>query len=99
LAHVAAVERAIGDSGVSVWGIVVSAGHARFAAPLRPHVVEVSVVGDVLRAQAMQARLADQKRLEWAWAKLRQEAERSPGRREAHAAWLRSRDRAAGNCE
>ena len=98
LAHVAAVERAIGDSGVSIWGIVVSAGRARFAAPLRPHVVPVSAIGDVLRAQAMQARLADQNRLDQAWARLGQEAERSPGRREAHVAWLRSRDRAAGNC-
>ena len=94
LPHVAAVERAIGDSGVSVWGIVVSAGHARFVAPLRPHVVPVSAIGDVL-----QARLADQNRLDRAWARLRQEAERSPGRREAHVAWLWSRDRAAGNCE
>jgi hypothetical protein len=99
LAHVAAVERAIGDNGVSVWGIVVSAGHARFAAPLRPHVVPVSAIGDVLQAQAMQARLADQDRLGRAWARLRQEAERSPGRWEAHVAWLRSRNRTAGNCE
>ena len=99
LAHVAAVERAIGDSGVSVWGIVVSAGHARFAAPLRPHVVPVSTLGEILQAQAMQARPADQDRLDCAWTRLRQEAERSPGRREAHVAWLRSRDRAAENCE
>jgi hypothetical protein len=96
LAHVAAVERAIGDSRVPVWGLVVSAGHARFAAPLRPHVVPVSAIGDVLQAQAKQARPADQDRLDWAWARLPQEAERSPGRREAHVAWLRSRDRAAG---
>jgi hypothetical protein len=99
LAHVAAVERAIGDSGVSVWGLVVNAGHARFAPPLRPHVVPVSAIGDVLQAQAMQAHLADQDRLGRAWARLRQEAERSPGRREAHVAWLRSRDRVAGNCD
>lgn len=99
LAHVAAVERAIGDSGVSVWGIVVSAGHARFAAPLRPHVIPVSAVSEVLRAQAMQARPADQDRLDRAWTRLQQEAVRSPGRREAHVAWLRSRDCAAGTCE
>jgi hypothetical protein len=99
LAHVAAVERAIGDGVVSVWGLVVSAGHARFAAPLRPHVVDVSTVDRVLQAQARMVRSADPDRLDRAWARLRHEAERSPGRREAHVAWLRSRDRAVGNCE
>jgi len=91
LAHVAAVERAIGDSGVPVWGLVVCAGHARFAAPLRPHAVAVSAIGDVLQAQAKQARAADQDRIDRAWARLRQEAERSAGRQAAHIAWLRAR--------
>ena len=99
LAHVAAVERAIGDDGVPVWGLVVSAGHARFAAPLRPHVVDVSAVDGVLRAQSRMARHGHQDRLDRAWARLQQEAERSSERREAHIAWLRSRDRAVGNCE
>jgi hypothetical protein len=97
--HVAAVERAIGDHAVAVWGLVVSAGHARFAAPLRPHVVDVSVIGTVLQAEAIRGRWCDPHRLDRAWARLRREAERSPGRREAHVAWLRSRERAARICE
>lgn len=99
LAHVAAVERAIGDSGVSIWGLVVSAGHARFAAPLRPHVVDMSTLDRVLQAQAETAGPVDQDRLDQAWSRLRQEAERSPGRREAHVAWLRSRGGVVGTCE
>lgn len=91
LAHVAAVERAIGDSRVQVFGVVISAGHARFAPPLRPHVVQVSVVDGVLRSLAGGTRSGDQDRLERAWALLSQEADRSPGRRAAHVDWLRSR--------
>ncbi|HTH47302.1 MAG TPA: nuclease-related domain-containing protein [Candidatus Limnocylindria bacterium] len=99
LAHVGAVERAIGDSRVRVLGVVVSAGHARFAAPLRPHVVQVSAVNGVLRSLADGTRSGDQDRLDRAWALLSQEAARSPGRRAAHVDSLRSRHPGAGNCE
>ncbi|GAB0119869.1 nuclease-related domain-containing protein [Acidisoma sp. 7E03] len=99
LTHVAAVERSIGDGRIRVSGVVVSAGHARFAAPLRPYVVPVDSVDGALRSLARVARPYDGDRLDRAWALLCREADRSPGRRAAHVDWLRSRHPDIGNCE
>jgi hypothetical protein len=98
LAHMAAVERAIGDSQVRVRGVVVSAGHARFVAALRSHVVPAEQLAGVLRDGA-ESELRETWRIERAWAALCREAARSPERQAGHIAWVRSRDRDAGNCE
>jgi hypothetical protein len=99
LAHVGTVERAIGDRGVRVWGLVVSAGHARFAPALRPHVVPLTSLSSVLLTHAAEMRERAQDALDCAWAKLACEAQMSQARRVEHMTWLRARDRARGKCE
>ena len=90
LAHVVAVERAIGDRMVRVRGTVVSAGHARFAPELRAHVVSEAAMADVLLGAASGAPV-EPWRLEEAWAALGREAARSPALRAGHIAWLKTR--------
>jgi Holliday junction resolvase-like predicted endonuclease len=89
-AHVAAVERAIDDREVPVWGLVVSAGHARFAPALRAHVVPAAELSGVLRNGA-RANHGERWRIERAWAALEREAARSPNRLAAHIARLQAR--------
>ena len=91
-AHVAAVERAIGDREVPVWGLVVSAGHARFAPALRAHVVPAAELAGVLRNGA-RGDHGERWRIERAWASLGREAARSPNRLAAHIARLQARYR------
>jgi Holliday junction resolvase-like predicted endonuclease len=88
--HVAAVERAIGDREVPVWGLVVSAGHARFAPALRAHVVPAAELAGVLRDSA-RGDHGERRKIERAWAALSREASRSPERQAAHIAWLKAR--------
>lgn len=89
-AHVAAVERTIGDRSVPVWGLVVSAGHARFAPALRAHVMPVSQLASVLVSESRGCD-AEPGRMSAAWETLRREAAKSPERQAAHIAWLRGR--------
>ena len=89
-AHVAAVERAIGDREVPVWGLVVSAGHARFAPALRAHVVPAADLAGVLRDSA-RGDHGERRKIERAWAALSREASRSPERQAGHIAWLKAR--------
>ncbi|GBR07875.1 MULTISPECIES: nuclease-related domain-containing protein [Acetobacter] len=91
-AHVTAVERAIGDREVPVWGLVVSAGHARFAPALRAHIVPAAELSGVLRHGA-RADHGEVRRIERAWASLGREAARSPSRLAAHIARLQARYR------
>ncbi len=86
-AHVAAVERAIGDREVPVWGLVVSAGHARFAPALRAHVVPAAELTAVLRDGA-RGDHGERPKMQRAWAALSREAARSPERQTDHIAWL-----------
>ena len=88
--HVAAVERAIGDREVPVWGLVVSAGHARFAPALRAHVVPAAELAGVLRDSA-RGDHGERRKIERAWAALSREASRSPERQAGHIAWLKAR--------
>ncbi|MBW4025612.1 MAG: NERD domain-containing protein [Proteobacteria bacterium] len=90
LAHVGVIERAIGDKGIPVMGMVVSAGHARFAHALRPHVVALSELGTVLRS-VRGPRDLDPRRLDKAWAYLSREAARSPKRMAGHIARMHAR--------
>ena len=98
-AHVGTVERAIGDRAVRVFGLVVAAGHARFAERLRPHVVPFADLVDVLRATSLKHAPFPPGSVDRAWALLMHEADRSQIRRDAHAAWVRSRGRCRSNCE
>ena len=91
-AHVAAVERAIDDREVPVWGLVVSAGHARFAPALRAHVVPAAELAGVLRNGA-RGDHGERWRIERAWASLGREAARSPNRLAAHISRLQARYR------
>jgi Holliday junction resolvase-like predicted endonuclease len=91
-AHVAAVERAIGDREVPVWGLVVSAGHARFAPALRAHVVPAAELAGALRDGACGDH-GELRRIERAWASLGRVAARSPNRLAAHIARLQARYR------
>ena len=91
-AHVAAVERAIGDREVPLWGLVVSAGHPRFAPALRAHVVPAAELAGVLR-NGVRADHGERWRIERAWASLGREAARSPNRLAAHIARLQARYR------
>jgi hypothetical protein len=90
LVHVGAVERAIGDREIPVLGIVVSAGHARFATALRPHIVPVSEIAEVLRSIGQRS-FRQTLRMDRVWEYLRREAERSPERQAAHIARIRAR--------
>jgi Holliday junction resolvase-like predicted endonuclease len=88
-AHVDAIVRTINDRTVPVWGLVVSAEHARFAPALRPHVVPAAELVGVLRAGA--AGLLEGQGVQRAWALLGREADRSPERQAGHVATLRDR--------
>ena len=98
VAHVRIVERAIGDRDISVPGLVVSAGRARFSAPLRAHIVPLVDLAEVLQALEARPWLHKQPSLDRAWALLAREAEASASRREAHAARVRSRHGDRENC-
>lgn len=98
-AHVGMVEQTIGDRDVSVRGLVVGAGHAHFAAPLRSHIVPLAELAEVLQALATRPRLHNPHSLDRAWTLLAREAERSASRREAHAARVKSRRGDGQNCD
>ena len=98
-AHVAIVERAIGNREVRVFGLVVSAGHARYAERLRSYIVPLVQLPNVLQVQAMKMRPCPSSSLDRAWSLLTREAERSAPRREAHSARVRSRRSHQTNCE
>lgn len=99
IAHVGMVERAIGDRETKVFGLVVSAGHARYAESLRRHVVPMTRLLDVLRAESATLSPSARPALDRAWDPLAAEASRSPARREAHTGWVRSRRNQPSNCE
>jgi Nuclease-related domain len=99
LAHVGMVERAIGAREVRVSGLVVSAGRARYSERLRRHVVLLADLAAVLRAHAAAVVPCRPASLDRAWAILTREADRSEVRREAHAAWVRSRRSNSTDCE
>ncbi|MCB8878569.1 nuclease-related domain-containing protein [Acidisoma silvae] len=86
--HVHAVERTIGDM-LLVWGLVVSAGHARLAPALHMHVVPTANLVRVLSSIA-EAAHSDPPAMERAWAILSREAARSPGRQTAHINWVKA---------
>jgi hypothetical protein len=90
-AHVAMVERAIGDREVAVFGLVVNAGHARYAASLKAHVVPLAQLPDVLRTHSGNHPPGSSSALDRAWQLMAREAEKSDARRAPHAAWVRSR--------
>lgn len=98
-AHVGIVERAIGEREVRVFGLVVSAGHARYAERLRRHVVPLADLAAVLRVHAADVAPCRPASLDRAWAILTREADRSEVRREAHAASVRSRRGNSTDCE
>jgi len=98
-AHVGIVERTIGGLGVRVFGLVVSAGHARYGERLRRHVVPLADLAAALRVHAADVAPCRPASLDQAWAILTREADRSEVRREAHAAWVRSRRSISTNCE
>lgn len=89
-AHVGVIERAIGDRGVPVLGMVVSAGHARFSPALRSHIFPASEIAAVLRS-VRGAHDFDPRRLDKAWAYLSREAARSPNRIAGHIARVQAR--------
>jgi hypothetical protein len=91
VAHVAIVERAIGDREVAVFGLVVSAGHARYATSLQAHVVPLADLPDALRTHSASRQPGSSSALDRAWALMAREAEMSEARRASHAAWVRSR--------
>jgi Nuclease-related domain len=88
-AHVDAIVRTIDDRTVPIWGLVVSAGYARFAPALRPHVVPAAELVGVLRAGV--DGLMEGQGIQRAWALLSREADRSPERQAGHVAALRDR--------
>jgi hypothetical protein len=94
-AHIWAIEQFLGDRGVSVWGYVVSAGNARFAAEIAAHVVPLGLLGDVLRSSGAPS-MAGYGRLDGAWERLQREAARSGARRQAQIAHARRRRQASG---
>jgi hypothetical protein len=91
-AHMGAVRAVIGDPAVSLRGLVVSAGHARFAEPIAGCVVPLRQMVAVLR-ESVAIPLCGQAPINAAWAVLAGEAARSEPRRAAHAAYVRSRKR------
>ena len=99
VAHVAMVERAIADREVAVFGLVVGAGHARYATSLSSHVVPLAQLPDALRTHAAKLPLGSQWALDRAWELMAREAEKSETRRAPHAAWVRSKRNHHSNCE
>lgn len=97
--HVGMVERAIGDRDVRVFGLVVAAGHARYGDRLRRHVVPLAELAGVLRAHAADIPSCPPGSLDRAWTVLTREEGRSVTRRDAHAAWVRSRRSHQADCE
>lgn len=91
-AHMDAVRAVIGDAGVSLRGLVVSAGHARFAPPLAGRVVPLRGLAGVLRESAASPSWG-QGGIDAAWAALTAEAAASDGRRAAHVERVDSRKR------
>jgi hypothetical protein len=99
LTHVGIVERAIGEREVRVFGLVVSAGHARYGDRLQGHVVPLAELAAVVRAQTARFPSCRPASLDRAWTLLSREADRSEARREAHAARVRSRRSNPTKCE
>lgn len=91
--HVEAAKLAVGI-GVPMWGIVVSAGTARFCPELVPVVTKLEEVAD--RLAGMPGQACDPGRMDAAWRALTAAAARSPGLREAHLEQLRKRSVVAG---
>ena len=90
LGHVRAVERFVADRRVGVRGLVVGAGHARFAPEIAPLVVPVRHLGEALSALAWPD-LADPRVLDAAWRRLEIEAGQGAFRRSGHEAYARGR--------
>ena len=88
-AHVQAAKKAISDT-LLVWGLVVSAGHARLAPALHAHVVPTANLARVLSTIAEVAH-SEPRAIERAWAILSREAARSPERHAADVNWLKAR--------
>lgn len=95
-AHMGAVRAVISDPAVSLRGLVVSAGHARFAGPIAGCVVPLHQMANVLR-ESTAIPLYGQTHIDRAWAMLASEAARSDSRRAPHVAYVRSRKRALGS--
>jgi len=90
LVHVRAVERFVADPAVWVRGLVVSAGHADFAAQIARTIVPLANLRTVLQHHVA-IPLVGQDAIEVAWSRLAAEAMRNERRRSAHAAYVRSR--------
>jgi hypothetical protein len=88
--HMGAVRSVIGDADVSLRGLVVSAGRARFALSIEGAVVPVRDLGRTLR-ESCAVPAAGQAAIDAAWAVLVVESSQSAGRRAAHVAYARSR--------
>lgn len=95
-AHMGAVRAVVDDPAVSLRGLVVSAGHARFAGPIAGCVVPLHQVANVLR-ESIAIPLYGQARIDAAWAVLASEAERRDSRPASHVVYVRSRRRALGS--
>ena len=90
LVHVRAVERFVADPAVWVRGLVVSAGHADFAAQIARTIVPLANLRTVLQHHVA-IPLVGQDAIDDAWSRLAAEAMRNERRRSAHAAYVRSR--------
>ena len=90
--HMDAVRAVIADPAVGLRGLVVSAGRARFEAPIAGCVVPLRDLVMVLR-ESVAVPFCGQPAIASAWAVLVAEAERSERRRAAHVAYVRSRKR------
>ena len=96
LGHVRAVERFVADGRIAMRGLVIAAGHARFAAEIAPLVVPVRRLGEALGALVWPDG-ADHAALASAWRRLEREAARSAGRRTDHVSYARGRSSGAGS--
>ena len=92
LVHVRAVVQLIAAPTVSVRGLVVSAGNARFANGIKHIPVPVRELRGVLQSQTAIA-LFGQGTIDTAWRRLSTEASRSEARRMAHQHYVRRHDR------
>ncbi len=86
--HVRAVCAYIGDGAVRVDGMVVSAGHARFAAGIAGSIATPSDLPTILRGYPGDVS-ATRDELDRAWGRLEEAAIAGEGLREAHAAFVR----------
>jgi len=92
LAHVRAVVQLIAAPTVSIRGLVVSAGNARFGDGIKHIPVPVRELRSVLESQTAIA-LFGQGTIDAAWRRLSTEASHSEARRMAHRRYVRRHDR------